>query len=237
MRMGIFIVALMAVFATLSDVLATPENISSQVRAECESRDSLKLHAGHYARKAFWENLPKVKNWSEAMTKFNEYATSAIEISVNGEVLLIDGWHEAAENACVHFRNRELWAKKPYDSSSEWVGSFIHVGAAKSDSAVYFERVFGDNCYVSNNNEHWCFKSNSILIDAKRRKANLVLDTSEMPTYGTPVAIDAEKGFWIFVPTNDGWKIFQDTYVTSEEHEEINPSKSVPWRILKNLAN
>lgn len=208
---------------------------ASQVKAECVTRDNLKLRTGHYARKTFWDMLPNIKIWSEAMVKFNEYATSAIEISTNGDLQFIDGWHEGSEGACVRFQGNELWAKKPYESSPEWVGPFIHVGLAKSDSVIYFDRIFGDRCYISTAGERWCFKSGSILIDGKQYKAECFLDTSEMPIYGTPVSIEKMEGFWVFVPTDNGWKIFQDTFVTLDGHKEIDPKKSLPWRTLKRL--
>jgi hypothetical protein len=170
------------------------------------------------------------------MVKFNSYATSAIEISTNGDISFIDGWHEAGmADYCVRFQGKELWVKNPYESSPAWVGPFIYVGPTESDSIIYFDRIFGNNCYISNIGERWCFRSGSILINSKRHKAECELDITEMPTYGTPVTIDGGKEFLVFVPIADGWKIFQDTVVTSNGHKDIDPNKSIPWRILKRL--
>lgn len=104
-------------------LLITVMSISTLTEAAtvCYTRDALKSHAGHYAKKVFWENLPKTKIWSKAKKKFNTYYISAIDISTNGEISFIDGWHEAMTGSCVRFEGKELWAKNPYGSSPKWV--------------------------------------------------------------------------------------------------------------------
>ncbi|MDD5058771.1 MAG: hypothetical protein PHQ60_12960 [Sideroxydans sp.] len=202
---------------------------------ECDSKDTLKSHAGHYSRKAFWENLPKLKNWPVTLEKFNSYDSSAINISANGGIASIDGWHEIGAVTCVHFQGKELWAKNPYVSTNAWIGPFIHVGMANTDDISYFDRIFGEGCYTSNKQERWCFQSGTIIIDSERHSAKLVLDTSEMPTYGNSLSIDKKDGFLVFVPSSDGWKIFQDTFVSADGHKDIDPANSLPWRVLKRL--
>jgi hypothetical protein len=211
---------------------------AAQARNECDSQDRLKSHAGHYAKKIFWENLPKLKSWAETMKRFNTYDSSAINIFTDGMLASIDGWHEAGAPNCVQFRNNELWVRNPYDPKTEWLGPFIRVGSADpaySENRYYFDKIFGDGCYTSDKQERWCFQSGTVFIDSKRHDAELALDTSEMPDYGTPVSIDKKDGFWIFVPIAGGWNVFQDTFVSAEDHKDIDPKKSVPWRVLKGL--
>lgn len=204
---------------------------------ECDSKDSLKIAAGHYSKKVFWENLPKLNNWPETLEKFNSYDSSAINIFADGGFASVDGWHESGGVTCVHFRGKELWAKNPYGAAHAWIGPFIQVGTANADDIIYFDRIFGNSCYISNKQERWCFQSGTIIIDSERHSAKLVLDTSEMPTYGSSVAIDNKEGFLVFVPIDDGWKIFQDTFVSSDGHKDIDPANSLPWRVLKRLSS
>jgi len=197
----------------------------------CESRDRLAKHAGHYARKSLWENLPRVKVWSEANRQFNDWI-SAVDINTDGEAFGNYGWHEGG-TPCVAFRGKELWAKDAGLSPSAWEGPFMRVGLPFSGEAAYFNRLFGDRCYASNKAEDWCFGPGSIKVGTKSYRTQLTLDTSEMPVYGSPVSIEEEKGFWVFVPDGDGWKVFRDTFVTEEGHREIDTNRSLPWRSLK----
>lgn len=197
----------------------------------CAPSNRLTNHAGHYARKSLWDNLPEIKVWAEANQRFNDWI-SAVDITPVGKVLGNYGWHEGG-TPCVAFRGKELWAKDTGPTPSEWQGPFILVGAPLSGEVAYFNRLFGNKCYAGNNGENWCFGPGSIRVDTRQYKARLTLDTSEMPTYGSPVAIEGEKGFWVFVPDQNGWKVFRDTFVTEAGHKEIDPKKSQPWRILK----
>lgn len=190
----------------------------------------LKSRSGSYARKSFWEHLPEIKIWADAIAKYNHYEVSAVDISGNGDIIINAGWHEGYPPSAFQFREDGLWVK---DTSSEWTGPFVRVGASREDETIYFNRIFGNSCYTSEINEHWCFQSGTIQIDDKNHITELIPELVEMPTYGTPVSINRErKSFLMFVPTDNGWKIFKDTFVSTDDYVAIDPVKATPWRVL-----
>lgn len=203
--------------------------ILTHADTECTSRAVLKKHTGHYAEKTFWNMLPKVKIWAETGIS----SISAVDILDTGESIASYSWHEGGD-CCVQLRGNEVWVKNPNDDkkNSQWVGPFIRVSSTGYKETPYFDRIFGNHCFKSNKNEQWCFGPGSIKVGTKRYKANIVTDTSEMPTYGTPVRIEGENNFWIFVPWGEGWKVFKDTFLTVEDRA-VDPNKSTPWRKLK----
>lgn len=211
-------------------------SLPASAQDECASPSHLKSHAGHYAKKIFWDNLPAVNNWPEALRKFNSYDSSAINIYDTGMVAIIFGWHEGATVTCANFRDSELWIKDPASPKSKWIGPFIKVGAIVppyAENQYYFVKLFGNSCYTSDKKERWCFQPGAISIDAKLHPAELVLDTSEMPETGTPVTIDKdEENTLIFTPTPKGFKVFKYTFDPEEGYSQIDPHKTLPWRTL-----
>lgn len=194
------------------------------------SSEKLKSYSGTYVRKTFWDHLPEVRNWNEAKHKYNLHEVSAVLIEKDGSIMINAGWHEGYPPSSYEFREDGLWVK---DSSSQWTGPFFRVGEPRQDEKIFFNRIFGESCYTSNTGEHWCFHSESIEMDGKIHKAELIPDSSEMPTYGTPVSIDGDrKSFLMFVPTNTGWKIFKDTYVSGDEYVETDPLTAKPFAEL-----
>ena len=208
----------------------------------CEKPTSEAVHSkieqqnisGAYARKIFWEHLPETKIWSKALKKFNPHEVSAVDMFTNKDAAIISGWHEGYPAKGFEFRADGLWIKQ---SPSEWTGPFIRIGNSGQDKVLYFNQIFGSNCYTSDKNESWCFQSGAIQIDDKKHKAALILDLNEMPDYGTPVNFGEKDELLMFVPTNNGWKVFQDTDWSDENHVEIDPEKSTPWRTLQHLPN
>lgn len=199
-----------------------------------DSHSDLVNSTGAYARKSFWEHLPETKIWSEALSKYNQYDATAVDLFDNGLVAITMGWHEADTAKVFEFRPDGLWIK---GVSSEWTGPFIRIGNSGQDNVLYFNRIFGSNCYTSDKNERWCFHSGAIQIDNKKHKAELKLDLNETPDYGTPVFIDNEENsLLMFVPIINGWKVFQDS-VLGDDRIEIDPDKTAPWRTLKKLPN
>lgn len=203
---------------------------------ECASPGFLKSHAGHYAKKAFWDNLPAVKNWQDALRKFNSSDSSAININNTGMATMIFGWHEGGTVACASIRESELWVKETANPNSKWVGPFVRIGPIVppyAENQYYFDKLFGNDCYTSNKNERWCFHSGAISIDSKLHPAELVLDTNEMPETGTPVTIDKDDvNTLIFIPISHGLKVFRYTLDPERGYSEIDPDKTPLWRIL-----
>ena len=189
---------------------------------------------GAYARKSFWENLPDNRIWSVALEKYNQYDATAVDLTPDGRAAITMGWHEADTAKEFEFRTDGLWIK---GYSSEWTGPFVRIGNSGQDEVLYFNRIFGSNCFTSDKNERWCFQSGAIQIDSKIHKAELKLDLNETPDYGTPIFIDNEEhNLLMFVPINNGWKIFQDT-VLGDDRVEIDPNKMEPWRTLVQMPN
>lgn len=203
---------------------------SHSEESACDSKASLAMHEGHYARKTVWEKLPALRNWNRA-NQFKGWV-SAIDIKPDGESSASFRWHEGG-NVCAKFRADVLWAKDSTSSLAEWEGPFLRVGSSsQSPEVLYFNRLFGTRCFVASRGENWCFGPGTIKINERLYQARLVLDSVEMPTYGSPVSIDREKNFWVFVPHGQGWKVFQDTFVTEEGHKDIDPAMSKPWMVL-----
>ncbi len=109
----------------------------------------------------------------------------------------------------------------------------IRVGNA-GDYTVYFEKIFPNKCYTSDVGEKWCFGKEEITIDNKVHKVYLDLSGFLMPLYGESLTFDDQysENLFVFVPYKNGWKIFQDTAMDSENHIEVNPLTDTPWRIL-----
>jgi len=196
----------------------------------CDSKASLSKHEGHYARNTVWEQLPKLQIWHNA-NQFKGWV-SAVDIKPDGETFASFHWHEGG-SVCAKFRGDVLWAKDNSSSPAKWEGPFLRVGSSsQAPEVAYFNRLFGSKCYSASNGDTWCFGSGSIKINERIYQARLVLDRSEMPLYGSPVEIEQEKKFWVFVPYGSGWKVFQDTFVTEEGHEDVDPAISKPWQVL-----
>jgi hypothetical protein len=202
----------------------------------CESKASLAGHEGHYARKALWENLPELRDWNSA-NRFKGMV-NAFTIDATGETFAELHWHEGG-SVCAKFRGDALWAKESSSPHSRWEGPFLRVSSSSEDTkVVYFNRLFGSQCFVANGGESWCFGPGTISINGQAHQARLVLDTVEFPKYGSsvsvqgPPSIQREGGVWVFVPHGKGWKVFQDTLISEEGHQDIDPTRSQPWRVL-----
>ena len=58
-----------------------------------------------------------------------------------------------------------------------------------------------------------------------------------MPAYGTPVHVEGQAGYWIFVPQPNGWTVYRDDDVTTPGHRDINPDRDPPWHTLQAAGN
>jgi hypothetical protein len=220
---------LVAVCALFSITTATT-SLSAREQ-QCESPANLSNHPGHYARKSVWDQLQLLKSWSDS-NRFKGWI-SAIDIKSDGDNFASLRWHEG-QPVCIKFQGNAVWASSEDSPSSAWEGPFIKVGPPimHNHSALYFDRLFKHNCFTSNTNEAWCFETNSIKINNRAHKAELVLDSVEIPNYGSPVSVENSKHLWMFVATSTGWDVFLDSSLTTEGRLDVDPKKSTPWRTL-----
>jgi hypothetical protein len=118
------------------------------------------------------------------------------------------------------------------DSPTNWEGPFTFIGTDEDVGVAYFRKVFNSSCFGSDLGEAWCFSDGIVSIDNRRAKATLLLDGSEVPSYGTPLTIEGMEGIFMFVPTEKGWKVFKDTWASDENRVPVEPEVTPPWRIL-----
>jgi len=231
-----------AIPASPASVYTAPTDLAP---SECLSAEALRPFGQVFADKKEWEMLPRLRDWSavrNAQTQIRKYRMRAGGGSIDAFVLRGDqvigslGWHEGV-SVCVQHRDGEYWARMPQSEPSKhppWEGPFIPVHGAATEKAAYFNRIFGQVCHDSEEHEPWCFGDGSLRIGDTQYLAELVLDGSEMPNYGSPVRLAGQKeGFLVFVPAGDGWSVYKDDYVSKDDHVEVDPKRDPPWRKLR----
>jgi len=188
----------------------------------------LAKYGTHFARKDVWDRLPEARTLGEAYGDYDVVAIDITQFGVIGEL----GWHEGPD-VCVQVRDDQMWARLLDSESKAWKGPFISVDASQGVDAAYINRIFGGTCFDSKEDGHWCFKNGSIQVGANVLKAKVVMDTSEMPSYGIPVQVEGDpEKFWVFVRARDGWRVFKDEYLTRPGHVDIDPERAPFWREL-----
>jgi len=205
------------------------------------SKTATSPYEGHYVTKEYWTKLEQTK--SHPLSG----GSLSIDIGKDGYVNVGLHYHEGGSYFCSFVKDNSLWScasdheciSFKIDNNQQLISShhdrpLIRVGKA-GDYTVYFEKIFQHKCYTSDVGEKWCFGKEEITIDQKTRKAYLMLDLMERPEYGNTLTFDNEYGdeFFVFVPYKNGWKIFQDTWLSIENHVEVNPLTDKPWRILQ----
>lgn len=232
---------------------ASPASVNTGTKdlgvAECLNAEALRPFGQVFADKREWEMLPHLRDWSavrNAQTQIRKDRMPAGGGGIDAFVLRGDqvigslGWHEGV-SVCVQQRDGEYWARMPPSEPSKlppWEGPFIPVPGASVEhtDTAYFNRIFGQACHETEENEPWCFGDGSLQIGAKHYRTELVLDGSEMPNYGSPVRLAGQKeGFLVFVPVGDGWNVYKDDYVSKDDHVEVDPKRDPPWRKLRPL--
>lgn len=209
------------------------------VRAEpaCDSGGRLKKISGSYVAKQLWDELVLKKNWSEVTSKnspMNGYPT--LWIDKTGEPTL-SSWHEAASNACLNASGDKLWAYSKDDPKRQRL-QYIRIGDIGETvlSDALLGRIFGKQCFQDAKGARWCFDRGTLAIGERKYVAQLVMDGSEMPGYGTPLSVGGQKDFWIFVPYATGYKVFRDVLASDPKRKPINPNVDIPWQILQKLS-
>lgn len=221
--------------------------IKDLVSTECLSAEALRPFGQVFADKKEWEMLPRLRDWRAVRNAQTQIRKDRMAVGGGGidafvlrgdDVIGSLGWHEGVA-VCIQQREGEYWARMPQSEPSKqppWEGPFIPVPGAsgKPADAAYFNRIFGQVCHETAENEPWCFGDGSLQIGDKHYRAELVLDGSEMPSYGSPVRLAGQKeGFLVFVPAGDGWNVYKDDYVSKDDHVEIDPKRDPPWRKLR----
>lgn len=219
---------------------------SSDKPIECQQQNILAKYTGYYTNTALWNNLPKLRQWPLArgqwhgdiasfnITKESEHnEIKDADIYESGEIFAYDNWHEGSiQSVCSAILKNKLWIFNK--NNHKWEGPFIRVGKALDENTIYFNRLFQNKCYKDELNQKWCFRNSEIQIDNKKFKVELMLDTVESPLYGNALRLEEDRSrLWMFVPYKNGWKVFQDTFITDENHKVINPLTDKPWHILK----
>lgn len=199
---------------------------------ECQQQNVLAKYTGHYTDKDLWKNIPKERNWAVTNEQVKNNFIS-VDINKDGEVTAYTNWHEGAlQPTCSSIIKNKLWVINEY--TNKWEGPFIRAGKAYDENSIYFNRLFQNKCYKDELNQKWCFGNSKINIDNKKIKVILMLDTVESPLYGNALRLEEDRSrLWMFVPYKNGWKVFQDTFITDENHKVINPLTDKPWHILK----
>lgn len=195
---------------------------------QCIESAELGKYGRHFARKDVWDRLPKANTLRDAVEDYDIVAIDITQFGLIGEL----GWHEGLD-VCVQVRNGEAWAR-PLDSVNEaWKGPFISVDTSYGIDAAYVNRIFGLACFETQEDGDWCFKNGSLHVGTNVYQAKIILDTTEMPTYGIPVKVDGDpENVWMFVRAEDRWRVFKDEYLTRPGHVDVDPSKAQPWREL-----
>lgn len=227
---------------------------------QCNQQRLLSGYEGHYVKKDYWIRLEKTKNYALSANQENNLRT--VNIGKDGFVSVGYNYHEGQNFECTFEKENVLWlcndswcSKFQIDYEKHlfisdftyelkelaslpkeipMVGPFIQVGNS-GDYSVYFETIFQHKCYNSDIGEKWCFGKDEVIIDNKVHKVYLELDIVFTPRYGNALSFDNQlsSDLFVFVPYNNGWKIFQDSWIDSENHVEVNPLTDKPWRILQ----
>lgn len=233
--------------ANSASLVTVPADVERAREVQCMSIEALSAYSQVFVDKVDWELLPQTRTWS-ALAKersrvkkergAKDGSIRAFYFSKNSDHVSGSlGWHEYLP-VCVEQRGGEFWARihapaqeRLPEVKGDWEGPFIAVTGATDPGTAYFNRIFGQVCHESEERQSWCFTDGALQIDNKRYRAELMLDTVEMPNYGSPVELEGqEKGFLVFVPFGDGWNVYKDDWVTNDGHVEIDPRRDPPWR-------
>lgn len=167
-------------------------------------------------------------DWNSASTQTATVYVAAdrVDFSLN--------WHEGdTGKVCVRSAQGKLWARDA--DTKAWMGPYVPTDARNraQEASVYLSAYFS-GCFRSDRGERWCLSPQQITIDGKPVLAELQMDLSEGPEYGTPFATRLSAlPFTVFVPRRDGWDVFQDDWASNLDRHLIDPAKDKPWRRLK----
>lgn len=216
----------------LAQFMPSKRSAAEKSNPDCLSKAELRAYYGNWAKKSIWDELNTNKNWGRIQRSGE--LIDAVMVTRQGDNHVSLAWHEGAEG-CIQQRAGQLWARlngpDGYTPTS-WEGPFTFIGTDTDVAVAYFRKIFDHHCYRSDNGDKWCFDDGFVNINNQRSKATLLLDGSEVPEYGTPLAIEGMEGLYLFVPSGQGWKVFKDTWASDENRVPVEPNGSAPWRTL-----
>jgi hypothetical protein len=197
----------------------------------CTSDSNLRQYEGLYPQQRVLQVFSKTRVWDKALSA-TEGPYDAFIIKADGTVTFSAFEHEGNDKGCLEHREGRFWVYDPQDSSKMF-GPFVRIGPADDDNA-YLSYIFR-GCFRDQFGHRWCLGPKSITIGKKQYRLGLpLLDTTEEPTYGTPISVtDDDKFEWVFVPHGKGWEVYREPSYTLEEPQSHGdtPSGKV-WRIL-----
>ncbi len=202
--------------------------------AICPGNPALATLQGTWVRKALLEQLKQSRSWAATMEwNSNSTQTATVYVAKDRADFSLN-WHEGdTGRVCVRTTQGQLWARDA--GATTWIGPYTRTQARSptQEAAVYLGAYFS-GCFKSDQGERWCLSPRQITINGKPVRAELQMDLSEGPLYGTAFATQLSKlPFTVFVPRPDGWDVFQDDWASSPDRQPIDPAKDRPWRRLK----
>lgn len=211
---------------------------------DCLTNAGLRQRGWPLVDRDVWNALPRVRDWA-AITAARRQArehdglppegVDAVYFEGREQIMGLVAWHESRP-VCVQVRDGELWAAVldgHFKEQPQWHGPLVPSHDFNALDLSYYNRIFGTVCYDSEKREHWCFAPGALIIDGKPRTVALVLDRTNMPAYGTPLRVEGQSGYWIFVPIDHGWKVYRDDDLTVPGHRDIQPDRDAPWHTLR----
>jgi hypothetical protein len=185
---------------------------------------------GTYVSKPFLDALKQTQSvpLAYAAVPAGDHLT-AIELGPHG-ISEITSWHMAlhARTYCVQVKDQVLTLASK---------SFIRAGSPGEPEARALMGMVFEGCFTDQLANKWCFTPGAVEIDGDVRRAELVLDMSEM-WRDTALRLDGTSGggskFWYFRRTPaGGWQVSPGGWASDGPPE---PDWHPPWRTLAPLS-
>lgn len=216
---------------TLLFLINLPD-VAAKEEVLCNGDVRLKNYAGLWVWPKLSEALKKSRSWNDALLQVD---TKIASVFVHDQKVAVSfNWHEGDDNGnCIRANAGKIWVQINHEAK-KWRGPLMATPVRDpEEEGAYYLSLFFTGCYSSDHNERWCLSPHEITIGADKIPAKLQMDQSEMPDYGTPIAVESKSlPFMIFTPRKNGWAVFQDDWASSETRVPVDPAKSKPWRIL-----
>jgi hypothetical protein len=225
---------LQACFAGLLALWTSTATNAADANIICPGNPKLAALAGTWLRADLLGQLRQSRSWSATMSRDSESTQTATVYVSADRVDFSLNWHEGdSGDVCVRQDPAGLWAKRP--DVSAWSGPYVRTQARNpAEEAAAYLATFFAGCFRSDRGERWCLSPQQITMNGRQIKAELQMDLSEGPLYGT--AFKTTLGplpFTVFVPAATGWEVFQDDWASNPTRKPLDPSKDRPWRRLK----
>lgn len=195
-----------------------------------------RLHAleGYYALQSVIDAAPRLRSWPAVLDAVDAQ-TAGMTIR-DSNVFLSLAWHEGDTGGhCVREDAKGVWLREA-DKSGTVHGPYQRLASLDEDEALAYLSLFLSGCYASSNGEPWCFSREGIAVDGRRFEALFNLDTTEAPAYGLSLRIsDPAQALplLVFVPTDTGWAVYRDDFVTASEHVPVEVGRTAPLLLLE----